>query len=195
MADKTIATLDTEITSPGANDLIGVWDIAAGQYKKCKRSNLVGAAVTGGGTIALGGFTLSVPATMVAAGRNVANTFNIVQTFSAGLNVGTVGSTLSEPSAGVVRQQVAATILANNGEISIPTTNGLIVVQNITANKLALVAVEGGNGVLIYGNTANFSGVFGTAGRVNIYTYVAGGVIVVQNSTGAAATLRIIALM
>lgn len=59
MADKTIATLDTELVSVGANDLIGVWDVAASQYKKAKRSNVVGASITGGGTIALDGYTLT----------------------------------------------------------------------------------------------------------------------------------------
>lgn len=67
MADKTINTLDTELTTVGANDLIGVWDVAAGQYKKAKRSNVVGATITGGGTLALGGCTLTVPETGKAA--------------------------------------------------------------------------------------------------------------------------------
>jgi hypothetical protein len=65
MADKTIATLDTELVTVGANDLIGVWDVAAGQYKKAKKSNVVGATITGGGVLATGGFTLTV----VASGR------------------------------------------------------------------------------------------------------------------------------
>jgi hypothetical protein len=67
MADVTIAGLTTELTTPNANDWIGIWDLAAGQYKKIKQSNLVGITVTGGGTIALGGFTLTVPATGTAA--------------------------------------------------------------------------------------------------------------------------------
>lgn len=82
MADKTINTLDTELTTVGANDLIGVWDVAAAQYKKAKRSNVVGATITGGGTIALGGYTLTVPASGTAALLGVGNTFTQDQVIS-----------------------------------------------------------------------------------------------------------------
>lgn len=65
MADLTVDALG-ELTSPAANDEIGIWDVSAGQYLKIQRSTLVGATITGGGTIALGGYTLTVPATGTA---------------------------------------------------------------------------------------------------------------------------------
>jgi hypothetical protein len=83
MADKTINTLDTELTTVGANDLIGVWDVAAAQYKKAKRSNVVGATITGGGTIAMGGFTFTVPATGTAALLGRTQTFTGANTIDA----------------------------------------------------------------------------------------------------------------
>lgn len=46
------------------------------------------AAITGGGTLALGGFTLTAPATGTAALRGVANTFSADNSFSANVGVG-----------------------------------------------------------------------------------------------------------
>lgn len=81
MAVETVSAL-TELTSPAANDEIGIWDVSAGEYKKIQQSNLVGATITGGGTVALGGYTLTVPATGTVALRGSANTFTATQTIS-----------------------------------------------------------------------------------------------------------------
>lgn len=66
MAEYTVDGL-TELTSPAANDEIGIWDVSAGQYLKIRRNTLVGGTITGGGTVATGGFALTVPATGTAA--------------------------------------------------------------------------------------------------------------------------------
>jgi hypothetical protein len=66
MAEYTVDGL-AELSSPAANDEIGIWDVSAGQYLKIRRDTLVGGTVTGGGTIATGGYTLTVPATGTAA--------------------------------------------------------------------------------------------------------------------------------
>ncbi len=66
MAEYTVDGL-AELASPAANDEIGIWDVSAGQYLKIRRDTLVGGTVTGGGTIATGGYTLTVPATGTAA--------------------------------------------------------------------------------------------------------------------------------
>ncbi len=66
MAELTVDGLG-ELTSPAANDEIGIWDVSAGQYLKIRRDTLVGGVITGGGTVATGGFTLTVPATGTAA--------------------------------------------------------------------------------------------------------------------------------
>jgi len=44
-------------------------------------TNAINSAITGGGTLALGGHVLTVPESLIAAGRNVANTFAEDQTF------------------------------------------------------------------------------------------------------------------
>jgi hypothetical protein len=89
MADLTIAnaaTLTGAQTATG--DLFPLVDVSAtagSQGSKITRDELrIAMGITGGGTIALGGFTLTVPATGTAALRNTANTFSTVQTFSSG---------------------------------------------------------------------------------------------------------------
>jgi hypothetical protein len=74
MAEQTVDGLG-ELTSPAVNDEIGIWDVSAGQYLKIRRDTLVGGTLVGGGTVATGGYTLTVPATGTAALREVANTF------------------------------------------------------------------------------------------------------------------------
>lgn len=84
MATETVTALD-ELTSPAANDEIGIWDVSAGQYMRITRANLVGGSITGGGTVATGGYTLTVPATGTAALLGTAQTFSAAQTFSNAL--------------------------------------------------------------------------------------------------------------
>ena len=196
MTDKTIATLDTELVTPGANDWIGIWDLAAGQYKKIKRSNLVGVNVTGGGTIDTGGFTLQVPASMIAAGRNTAQTFTGIQTMQDGAAIGVAGNTLARQGNGVLRQKLEQYNLASTNLLTISADmvgRALVFVHNASDGKMALVAVEGGAGTLIYGDTGYFSGAVGTANRINVYAYSGG--VYVQNSYGVSKVLSAYALL
>jgi hypothetical protein len=81
MTDLTIHAL-TELTSPSTSDELGIWDVSAAQYKRIAVSNLLGGTITGGGTIATGGYTLTVPATGTAALRNSTNDFTVNQSIS-----------------------------------------------------------------------------------------------------------------
>ena len=90
MANVNIIDL-TALTDPATADEVEVYDASASQNKRLALSRLVrgdgsGARVTGAGTIALGGFTLTVPATGTAALRGVANTFTQTQTVDGNLN-------------------------------------------------------------------------------------------------------------
>lgn len=78
MATETVDAL-AELTSPAANDEIGIWDVSAAQYMRITRANLVGGTITGGGTVATGGYTLTVPATGTAALLATANVFTAAQ--------------------------------------------------------------------------------------------------------------------
>lgn len=56
----------TEKTSPVSADEIPIWSVADAAVRKTTRANLLGGVLTGGGTLATGGFTLTVPATGTA---------------------------------------------------------------------------------------------------------------------------------
>lgn len=89
MANITVTQL-TALTSVASNDEIPIWDVSAAQLKKVARSDLVGATLTGGGTIATGGFTLTVPASGTAALRDANNTFTGTNSFGTGASGGRV---------------------------------------------------------------------------------------------------------
>lgn len=82
MANKTINQYDNLGATPAAADYLAVWDADAAQQKKVWYSDLMGATFTGGGTIATGGFTLTVPATGTAALLGVANVFTLGNRFA-----------------------------------------------------------------------------------------------------------------
>jgi len=79
MAIKTIATITNTKTTIAAGDLVAVWNAADARTDKITVHNLVGAVITGGGTIALGGFTLTVPAAGTLALLATANVFTTTQ--------------------------------------------------------------------------------------------------------------------
>jgi hypothetical protein len=67
MANKTINEFTTLSGAVATDDQLLVWDTSAGATRKISQANLVGGAITGAGTLATGGFTLTVPATGTAA--------------------------------------------------------------------------------------------------------------------------------
>lgn len=197
MADVNINGLGGPLASPAADDVIPVWDTSSGQTLKIRRDVFVGATITGGGTLALGGYTLTVPASMTAAGRDVANTFSQLQTLTSGAAIGAAGNTLTRVAAGVVRQKVELTTIVATGDVSVQTGNGgrgLVLVYNATLGKLALFAVEGSTGTIIWGDAANFSGSNGTTnGKTNCF--VLSNVIYVQNGTAGSIQVQVLVLL
>lgn len=81
MTNKTFNDL-TATTSAASTDVVALWVVSGGVLRKITVSDLIKGFVSGGGLVATGGFTLTVPATMIAAGRNVTNTFTTTQTFA-----------------------------------------------------------------------------------------------------------------
>lgn len=92
MANKTINDL-TVTTSAAADDLIPIWRAANSDTRHITKANLIGAALTGGGTIATGGFTLTLGATSTVNGSLVGN-------MTGGGTVATGGFTLTVPATG-----------------------------------------------------------------------------------------------
>lgn len=65
MSDVTINDL-AEVSTIASGDFVAIWRTANGDTRKITRANLYGGLLTGGGTIATGGYTLTVPATGTA---------------------------------------------------------------------------------------------------------------------------------
>lgn len=131
MANKTYNDHPTDNT-PAADDLIPYWDVASSAAKKATRAKIVGATITGDGTIDTGGETLTVPATGTAALRDVANTFTANQYITGAVGINTV----SPQAALDVRGQMYSTgQLGWYGE----KTN----VSNNTATNIATIQMSG----------------------------------------------------
>lgn len=106
MANKTINDL-TVTTSAASSDLIPLWVAGSSVTRKITKANFMGGVLSGAGTIATAGFTLTLPATGTAALREAANTFTAVQTISYASATLTV-----TPTSGAGRVQILA---ADNG--------------------------------------------------------------------------------
>ena len=179
MADLTVDAL-SELSSPAANDEIGIWDVSAGQFMKIQRSTLIGAMITGGGTIATGGFTLTVPATGTV--HLQASTF-----------------TPPSPNTGVYALDASANpwVAPTNGFVlDISTTNvfsGMILITESAQGSTGLF-LNGGNVVVMLGqtNAAGFSATKNTANKVNVYWESPS--VRIQNLTGASVSLFIIVM-
>ena len=79
MADKTITQLTATTSAVGADE-IPLWVAGSAVTRKITKANFLQGAFTGGGTVATGGFTLTVPATGTAALLATANVFTAAQT-------------------------------------------------------------------------------------------------------------------
>jgi len=84
---KTINGL-TVTTSVASGDFLAIWRAANNDTRKITKADFMGGVMTGAGTIATGGFTLTVPATGTASLLAVAQTYSALKTFSAGLTFG-----------------------------------------------------------------------------------------------------------
>lgn len=81
---KTINGL-TVTTSAASGDFLAIWRASNADTRKITKANFMGGVLTGAGTIATGGFTLTVPATGTASLLGTAQTYSALKTFSAGI--------------------------------------------------------------------------------------------------------------
>lgn len=73
--------------APAADDYIPIWDVSGNAPKKALRSALVGAVLTGGGTIATNGKTLTVPESGTVPLPTLPQTWTARQAFVAGVGL------------------------------------------------------------------------------------------------------------
>lgn len=162
MADTTINGL-TATTSAVAADEIPIWVAGSAVTRKITRANFL----TGYGALA------------------TASTWTAAQTMQAGVGVGVAASALTRPAAGVVRQAIDGTSLANDGTITLSTSSsGLIFVYDASDGAFAIISIAAATGTIISGSTSIYSTTAGTASRVNVY-YSVGTGVVLQNKRGS----------
>ncbi len=82
MANKTIAQIANTKTSVVAGDLIAIWNDAQSRTDVISPPLLVGATITGNGTIATGGYDLTVPTSGTVALLGTENVFIATQRIS-----------------------------------------------------------------------------------------------------------------
>ena len=151
MATKTFFGLSSELAvAPADDDLLAIWDTSAAQTKKIQISTILGGRLTGGGTLAtggftltlsgaggtlaLGGFTLTVPATGTAALLATNNVFTKEQD----INPDTTG-------AHAVDINMPASTTGNPLRIAYNGTNYLLINASATLSSVGMASVDFGN--------------------------------------------------
>lgn len=142
---KTINGL-TVTTSAAAGDLLAIWRAANNDTRKITKLNFMGGVLTGAGTIATGGFTLTVPATGTAALIGTAQTFSALQTFSAGIKF--ANETMSTYDEGTWTPAITGS--TGNPTITYTTQTGeyIQIGKLVFANfQITINTISGGSGV------------------------------------------------
>ena len=138
MADKTITQL-TATTSAATADEIPIWVAGSAVTRKITKANFLQGAFTGGGTLATGGFTLTVPATGTAALLATANVFTAAQKAigaAMGAQLASSGDGQSSRHVGAIR---AATMALTTGSFRTITFDGDGVLLVVEAGYAALL--------------------------------------------------------
>jgi hypothetical protein len=155
-------------------------------------SSLTNGQFTGDGTVATGGFTLTVPATGTAALLGAANVFTAAQTLN-GVQIGGASEpALYQHTGGFVRLAPTVMSFVNDDTYSILAgTEGLFIFNDITNHKTGLFVLHGGGNSVasIFTDSAWFTTTAGNAGTLNIY--YSGGYLI-QNKTGGTINISIV---
>lgn len=145
MANETLIQATELSAAPATDDYLYIWDSSSGQLKRISVANFISTYITGAGVLATGGFTLTVPQSLTAAGRNVTNTFSALQTFSAGLTFG--GTTLSTYTASTWTPAITGS--ASNPTITYTSQSGTYVrIGNLVIYvfNVGITSISGGSG-------------------------------------------------
>lgn len=182
MADKTINDL-ASLATPANDDLVGVWDTSAGQFVKVRRDVLNGGVLTGGGTVATAGFTLTLPATGTAALLGTQQVYTARETFQGGIVSGTqtgVGDdtafSITPPSSNGIFVLWTANLNTAAGAVYFRTLTG-------SAGQCALIA-SGPSTIVSTTTDTVLAGTTGTDGRVTISANAPDAKIYIENRSG-----------
>lgn len=149
MANKTINDL-TSTDSAASGDFLPIWRASNGDTRKITKANFIGGVLTGAGTIATGGYTLTIPKTGTAAvGTGTAGRIAEWVTDANTLQA----STLAKSGAGVLTLSAGSDYtltVPKTGTAVVGTgTSGRVASFNGDANTLAAsTLVKSGAGIL-----------------------------------------------
>jgi hypothetical protein len=146
-----------------SNDEIPIWDVSAGTQLKITRANLIGALLTGGGTINTGGVTLTLTGggTLDLGGGSLAVTGNqtLVGSVTGGGVVLTGGFNLTVPASATMagrelqntftaKQEIAPIVTNQDGlDINMPASTSAKVLSGLynSVERIAITATSGGS--------------------------------------------------
>lgn len=132
----------TELTTVAVDDYLLINDTSdlTNRDKRISRANLIGGALTGGGVLATGGFTLTVPATGIAALTNVAQAYSAQVILNGGQS--------NIPSAtnifgAIINMPAGTTVTAIRGQYN--SANAFDFWATATQRALDIYAYDNGN--------------------------------------------------
>lgn len=151
---KTIFSSSTPtITSAASNDLIWVGVVASNILKKITKANFMGGVLTGGGTLATGGFTLTVGANSaingtLAGGGSITTTGTntIAGSVTGGGTVATAGFTLTVPETGIAACRNTVQAFTKSQVMRPDTTGAVALTVDMPASTSAYAAEYQYNG-------------------------------------------------
>lgn len=120
MATKNLNQLTTT-ASAASGDLIAIWRVGDGDTRAITKANFMGGVLTGGGTIATGGFTLTVAANSTINGSVVGNMTGS-GTVATGGNTLTVGGTSTINGSVVGNMTGSGTVATGGFTLTVPAT-------------------------------------------------------------------------
>lgn len=176
-----------------SDDELVIWDKSAGATYRIQKASLLGGELTGLGTVATGGYTLTVPATGTAALRGVAQAFTAAQTFDGDINVRphAAAEAWSVDIADGIAAEVPDTYVY---QFSIDKTfAGMIMVSNDEDGEIGLFLCAMNVVVLVAQTGTKYSNTSGTSGKSNLYPDGAGEYRL-KNETGAARNYRLFSI-
>lgn len=183
---------ETSGTPVGADEIL-YWSVGGGYQRRSTIASMIGATLTGSGTIATGGFTLTLTANSSLNGH-----------ISGGGTLALGGYTLTAPATGTVVTADGTQTLTNktinnikmtyvsltNTQIAplttwTPLTQSFLVVNDFSNGYFATFQVRGGANVTneISDPSTKFSHTAGTGSSINVY-YLGGTGYVIQNNSG-----------
>lgn len=125
-----------------------------------------------------------------AAGTAVLTVDTTNQLSIGAFGIGNASAKLFRYAAGVIRQKIDQTTLADNGVLVVSDSSlGMVLMFNLTDGPVGLYMVTGAAGNVIYGH-GTISGTKDNAGTINIYAE--SGQIKVQNKRGSTKTLAVV---